>query len=100
MGSYNRQYNDLNVIAIDGYWVHPDRQTAGAAMTGVFSGGGSATVASAPVNATGAIAQPIGFFNTVTAPEGESITSLVFAFDEDAADGDVAALDVLELTVR
>ena len=66
----------------------------------VFSGGGSATVASAPVNATGAIAQPIGFFNTVTAPEGESITSLVFAFDEDAADGDVAALDVLELTVR
>ncbi len=93
-------FNDLDVIAIDGYWVHPDRQTAGGAMTVVFTGGGSATVASAAVNATGAIAQPIGFFNTVTAPEGESITSLVFAFDEDAADGDVAALDVLELTVR
>ncbi len=93
-------FNDLNVIAIDGYWVHPDRQTAGAAMTVMFSGGGSTTVASAAVNATGAISQPIGFFNTVTAPEGESITSLVFAFDEGAADGDVAALDVLELTVR
>ena len=77
-----------------------DRQTAGATMTVMFSGGGTATVASAPVNATGVISQPIGFFNTVTAPEGESITSLVFAFDEGATDGDVAALDVLELTVR
>ncbi len=93
-------FNDLDVIAIDGYWVHPDRQTAGATMTVMFSGGGSATVASAPVNATGMISQPVGFFNTVTAPEGESITSLAFAFDEGADDGDVAALDVLELAVR
>ena len=93
-------FNDLDVVAIDGYWVHPDRQTAGATMTVMFSGGGSATVASAPVNATGAIAQPIGFFNTVTAPEGESITRLVFAFDGGADEGDVAALDVLELAVR
>ena len=76
------------------------RQTAGATMTVMFSGGGSVTVASAPVNATGMLAQPVGFFNTVSAPEGESITSLVFAFDEGADDGDVAALDVLELAVR
>ncbi len=93
-------FNVLDVVAINGYWVHPDRQTAGATMTVMFSGGGSATVASAPVNATGMLAQPVGFFNTVTASEGESITSLVFAFDEGADDGDVAALDVLELTVR
>ncbi len=38
-------FNDLDVVAIDGYWVHPDRQTAGATMTVMFSGGGSATVA-------------------------------------------------------
>ena len=93
-------FNDLDAAAIDGYWVHPDRQTAGATMTVMFSGGGSVTVASAPVNATGMLAQPVGFFNTVSAPEGESITSLVFAFDEGADDGDVAALDVLELAVR
>lgn len=93
-------FNNLDVVAINGYWVHPDRQTAGATMTVMFSGGGSATVASAPVNATGMLSQPVGFFNTVTAPEGESITSLVFAFDEGADDGDVAALDVLELAVR
>ncbi len=93
-------FNGLDVVAIDGYWVHPNRQTAGATMTVMFSGGGSATVASAPVDAGGLLGQPIGFFNTVTAPQGESITGLVFAFDEGAADGDVAALDVLELTVR
>lgn len=93
-------FNDLDVTAIDGYWVHPNRQAAGATMTVMFSGGGSAMVASAPVNATGLASQPIGFFATVTAPEGESITSLVFSSDEGAADGDVAALDVLELSVR
>lgn len=93
-------FNDLDVASIDGYWVHPDRQTAGATMTVMFSGGGSTAVASAPVNATGLLAQPIGFFTTVTAPEGESITSLVFTFDDGASGGDVAALDVLGLAVR
>ena len=93
-------FNDLDVAAIDGYWVHPNTQTDGATMTVMFSGGGSATVASAPVNAGGPISQPIGFFDTVEAPEGESITSLVFAFDEGAPGNYIAALDVLELIVR
>lgn len=68
-------------------------------MTAMFSGGGSSTVASAPVRPFGLPGQPDGFFATISAPDGETITGLTFEFDAGFADGDVAALDVLELTV-
>lgn len=91
-------FNDLQVITIAGYWVHPNAQSAGATMTVSFSGGGSETVASAPVAAFGLPGQPVGFFDSVSAPDGETISELTFEFDEGAVAGDVAALDVLTLT--
>ena len=93
-------FNDLEVIAVDGYWVHPNGQSAGATMTAVFSGGGFSAVASAPVVAFGRPGQSAGFFDTINAPDGETITELTFEFDAGSSDGDVAALDVLELTVQ
>ncbi len=92
-------FNDLEVIAVDGYWVHPNSQSAGATMTVNFTGGSTLTVASVPVNGFGTTGQAAGFFATVTAPQGESIASLTFDFDTGAGDGNVATLDVLELTV-
>lgn len=92
-------FTGLEVVGIDGYWVHPDSQSGGAVMTVNFSDGGSLAVESAAVNAFGFLGQAAGFFDSVTAPEGETITSLAFAFGEGASSGDVAALDVLELTV-
>lgn len=93
-------FNDLQVVAVDGYWVHPSGQEAIATITVNFSDGSVSTVESAPVNASGPLGQVVGFFDTVTAPDDETIVSLSFAFDEGASDGDLAALDVLELTVR
>lgn len=91
-------FTNLEVVTVAGYWVHPTTQDAGATMTVAFSGGGSATVASAPVAAFGLLGQPGGFFDSVSAPDGETITELTFDFDEGAIAGDVAALDVLTLT--
>ncbi len=93
-------FNQLEVVAVDGYWVHPSGQSAFAIMTVDFSDGSVATVESAPVSAAGPLGQVAGFFDTVTAPDDETIVSLTFLFDESASNGDVAALDVLELTVR
>lgn len=92
-------FEGLEVLAVDGYWVHPQDQTAGATMTVNFSGGGSQSVDSAAVNPFGALGQAQGFFDTVTAPDGETITDLAFAFADGAEANDVAALDVLELTI-
>ena len=92
-------FNDLAVVAVDGYWVHPSSQSAGATITVNFSDGSAVTVASVPVSAFGGIGQAAGFFVTITAPEGATITSLTFEFNDNASDGDVAALDVLEFTV-
>ena len=92
-------FEDLEVVAIDGYWVHPDSQDAGASMIVNFSDGTSSSVQSAPVIASGPLGQAVGFFETVSAPEGETISGLAFEFDDGAGDSDVAVLDVLELTV-
>ena len=93
-------FNDLRVVAVDGYWVHPSGQSAVAIITVGFSDGSMSTVESAPVSDAGPLGQVAGFFDTVTAPEDEAIVSLTFLFDEGASNGDVATLDVLELTVR
>lgn len=92
-------FEDLEVVAIDGYWVHPDSQDAGASMTVNFSDGSSSSVPSVPVNASGPLGQTVGFFDSVSAPEGETISGLDFEFDDGAGDSDVAVLDLLELTV-
>ena len=92
-------FNDLQVVAVDGYWVHPSGQSAVAIMTVDFSDGSMSTVESAPVSVAGPLGQAAGFFETVTAPEDETIVSLTFLFDGSASNGNVAALDVLELTV-
>lgn len=92
-------FNNLEVVAVDGYWVHPDAQAAGATMTVNFSGGGSVPVPSAPVNTGGPLGQLQGFFDTVNAPDGETITDLTFEFDAAAPIGSIAALGVLELTL-
>ena len=60
-------FNDLEVVAVDGYWVHPDGQDPGATMTVNFSGGSVLTVASVPIDGFGMPGQAAGFFNTVTA---------------------------------
>ncbi len=92
-------FDGLEVQAVDGYWVHPQDQTAIATMTVNFSGGGSATVDSAAVDPFGALGQAQGFFDTVTAPDGQTITDLAFAFGDGADSTDLAVLDALELTV-
>ena len=93
-------FTGLEVVSVDGYWVHPNSQSAAATMTVEFSGGGSVDVESAPVSAFGFFGQAPGFFESVNAPEGETISGLMFSFGDGADDGDVATLDVLELTIR
>lgn len=93
-------FADLDVVAIDGFWVYPNTQANFATMTAHLSGGGSRSVAAAPVNAFGGFGQSVGFFQTIMAPEGETITELTFQFPALGTFDDVAALDVLELTVR
>lgn len=92
-------FGDLQVLAVDGYWVHRDDRTIGATMTASFSGGGNVAVHSAAVNPAGSRGQSAGYFDTIRAPDGETIVSLTFTFDEGAGIGDVAALDMLTLTV-
>lgn len=90
----------LEVVAIDGYWVQPSGQAGTATMTLNFSDDTTETIEAVAVNANGSPGQSGGFFDTVSAPEGETIDSLSFEFDDAADSADVAALDVLELTVR
>ena len=92
-------FDGLAVLAIEGYWVHRQDQTTIGTMTVNFSGGGSQTVDSAAVDPFGALGQAQGFFDTVTAPDGETITDLAFGFADGAEADDLAVLVVLELTV-
>ena len=85
---------------MDGYWVQPSGQSGTATMTGSFSDGSTEAVVAAAVNAGGSFGQAAGFLDTVNAPDGATIDSLSFEFDDSADTGDVATLDVLELTVR
>jgi len=93
------QFEGLEVLAVDGYFVHPNVQINGATLIANFSGGSSEMIASASVNASGPLGQANGFFPTVSAPDGETIVSLVFQFGTGGAEGDIVVLDVLELTV-
>jgi len=93
-------FTGLQVVQVDAYWVHPSDQNAGATMTANFSDGTSMTVASNAVTASGPLGQAGGFIAPVIAPTGETITGLTLELDSTAADGDVASLDVLELTVQ
>ncbi len=93
-------FDGLEVVIVDGYFVHSNQQDVGATMTVSFSGGGSETVESVEVNPVGPSGDFSGYFDTVSAPEGETITGLRLEFNDAAGDNDVASLDLLELTVR
>lgn len=92
--------SELGVVAMDGYWVQPSGQTGTASMTVSFSDGSTEAIVAAAVNAGGSFGQAAGFFDTVNAPDGATIDSLSFEFDDNADADDVATLDVLELIVR
>lgn len=92
-------FDGLDVVRMEGYWVHPDTQPFGATMVVAFSDGSEAVRSTAEVSALGDLGQPQGFMMPVEAPAGATIDMVTLFHDAGAEDDSLAALDVLTLTV-